>query len=157
MTQSEYTGLLADYQQSSASLPFRVERGTMGDGWEVVAVAASLAAAISAYFTALREFPGHPFALRQGDRVLASSEDQMASDVAALREQARKPPRLTKRDSEVLRLLMTGLSMKQVAARLGISSRTVAFHKYKVMKENDLHSNAELFRFIMGLGLLASK
>ncbi len=53
---------------------------------------------------------------------------------------------LTARQREVLQLLAEGLSMKEAGHILNISTRTVAFHKYRVMKEFNIHSNAELFR-----------
>jgi DNA-binding NarL/FixJ family response regulator len=54
---------------------------------------------------------------------------------------------LTPRQSEVIQLLAEGRTMKQVAKILEISPRTVAFHKYRVMDEQQIHSNAELIRF----------
>jgi DNA-binding NarL/FixJ family response regulator len=43
------------------------------------------------------------------------------------------PRLLTPRQREVLRLLVEGYSMKQAAAELGLTLRTVAFHKYRIM------------------------
>jgi len=54
---------------------------------------------------------------------------------------------LTQRQREVVQLLAEGRTMKQVAAILSITPRTVAFHKYKIMEEFGLKSNAELFQF----------
>ncbi len=45
--------------------------------------------------------------------------------------------------------------MKQVANILKISPRTVAFHKYRVMNELQIHSNTELFRFAIKNNLAA--
>ena len=53
---------------------------------------------------------------------------------------------LTLRQREVLQLLAEGLSMKQAANILNISTRTVAYHKYCLMKDFNIQSNAELFR-----------
>ena len=39
--------------------------------------------------------------------------------------------------------------MKQVAQVLNISSRTVAFHKYSMMEQLDIKSNAELMSFAL--------
>ena len=55
--------------------------------------------------------------------------------------------RLTPRERDVLKLLAEGLSMKQVAAKLGITSRTVAFHKYRMMESLSVKSSAELVQF----------
>lgn len=54
---------------------------------------------------------------------------------------------LTPRQSEVLQLLADGKSMKEVAFILKVTPRTVAFHKYRMMEDLNIHSNAELFKF----------
>lgn len=51
---------------------------------------------------------------------------------------------LSSRQREVLQLLAEGHSMKQVARLLNITPRTVAFHKYAVMDQLGLKSNAAL-------------
>lgn len=53
------------------------------------------------------------------------------------------------RQREVLQLLAEGHTMKEVASLLNITSRTVAFHKYSVMKEHGIKSSAELVQFAM--------
>jgi DNA-binding NarL/FixJ family response regulator len=60
----------------------------------------------------------------------------------------RKPSHeLTPRQREVLQLLAEGHSMKQVAAVLNVTPRTVAFHKYKMMEQLNIRSSAELIQF----------
>jgi DNA-binding NarL/FixJ family response regulator len=54
---------------------------------------------------------------------------------------------LTSRQREVLRLLAEGKSMKEVAAVLNLTVRTVAFHKYRMMQMLNIKSSAELVRF----------
>ena len=61
---------------------------------------------------------------------------------------------LTPREREVVRLLAQGSSMKQAAASLGISARTVAFHKYRAMKSLAIDTNAELVGFAIRHKLL---
>jgi len=62
----------------------------------------------------------------------------------------RKPAHeLTPRQREVLQLLAEGHSMKQVAAVLNVTPRTVAFHKYKMMEQLNIRSNAELIQFAL--------
>jgi DNA-binding NarL/FixJ family response regulator len=51
---------------------------------------------------------------------------------------------LSAREREVVQLLAEGLSTKQVAMRLGISTATAATHRTKIMKKIDVHSVAEL-------------
>jgi DNA-binding NarL/FixJ family response regulator len=54
---------------------------------------------------------------------------------------------LTLRQREILRLLVEGLTAKQIAARLDISYRTVEFHKYRMTELLGLNSSAELIHF----------
>jgi DNA-binding CsgD family transcriptional regulator len=46
-----------------------------------------------------------------------------------------------------LQLLAEGHTMKQIARMLNITARTVAFHKYTMMKELRIKSSAELVQF----------
>jgi DNA-binding NarL/FixJ family response regulator len=68
-----------------------------------------------------------------------------------------KTPRheLTTRQREVLQLLAEGKSMKEVAALLDISPRTVEFHKYRIMELLGVKTNAELVQQAIKLGLIA--
>jgi DNA-binding NarL/FixJ family response regulator len=54
---------------------------------------------------------------------------------------------VTPRALEVLRLLAQGKRMKQVAADLRITPRTVAFHKYRTMRALGIDSSAGLVRY----------
>lgn len=62
---------------------------------------------------------------------------------------------LSSREREVLQLLAEGKSMKEVAAVLDISPRTVEFHKYRIMEHLGVKSNAELVQHAIKLGLIA--
>jgi DNA-binding NarL/FixJ family response regulator len=54
---------------------------------------------------------------------------------------------LTSRQREILQLVAEGHSMKQMAAVLNITQRTVAFHKYRLMSQLRLKSTAELVQY----------
>ena len=54
---------------------------------------------------------------------------------------------LTVRQREVLQLLAEGKSMKDVANILAVAPRTVAFHKYRMMEQLRIKTNAELIQF----------
>ena len=56
-------------------------------------------------------------------------------------------PQLTVRQREVLRLILEGLRMKEIAATLNLSSRTVETHKYQMMQTLGVDSTAELVKY----------
>jgi len=58
-------------------------------------------------------------------------------------------PQLTVRQRDVLRLIVKGQRMKEIAANLGLSTRTVETHKYEMMETLGLHSTAELVRYAL--------
>jgi len=61
---------------------------------------------------------------------------------------------LTPRQREVLQLLAEGRSGKEIAVSLGISARTVEFHKYQMMETLGLHNSAELVHFAIKHGIV---
>ena len=67
----------------------------------------------------------------------------------------RKPVhQLTPRQREVLQLLAEGRSMKEAAAILNVSARTVAFHKYRMMEQLQVETTAALIQFAVREGLV---
>jgi DNA-binding NarL/FixJ family response regulator len=55
--------------------------------------------------------------------------------------------RITHRQSEILQLLVEGMSMKEVANVIDIKPGTVAFHKYRMMETLNVKTNAELLAY----------
>jgi len=64
--------------------------------------------------------------------------------------------RLTVRQREVLQLLAEGKCMKEVASVLNLTTRTVAFHKYRIMEVLKVKSNAELVQYAIRNHLIAA-
>ena len=54
---------------------------------------------------------------------------------------------LSPRQQEVLQLIAEGKSIKDVAATLSISTRTVEFHKYRIMEQLNIKTSAELIQY----------
>lgn len=82
--------------------------------------------------------------------------------VTLLAEAARHPasePRqaLTRRQREVLQLVTQGKTMKEIAAQLEISIRTVESCKYQMMKVLSIRTNAELVQYAIEIGLIPIK
>jgi DNA-binding NarL/FixJ family response regulator len=90
-------------------------------------------------------------ALRQtyrGERSLSSLMQTNLPDGGLLRKQATPVPlrrsTLTQREREVMRLLAEGNTVRQVAAVLGVSVKTVEAHKFNLMRKLDIHNKAQL-------------
>jgi DNA-binding NarL/FixJ family response regulator len=64
--------------------------------------------------------------------------------------------RLTERQREVLQLLAEGKVMKEVGGILNMATRTVAFHKYRIMEVLGAKSNAELVRYAVRNHMVAA-
>jgi DNA-binding NarL/FixJ family response regulator len=62
-------------------------------------------------------------------------------------------PRLTARETEVLRLVAKGLTAKQVAERLVVSHRTVENHVQNTLTKLQLHNRTQLVRYALEQGL----
>lgn len=100
-----------------------------------------------------------------GEELLAAIRDvlagrvyvspQLAGDVIASIASPRpaSDDKLTLRQREVLRLVAQGKSMKEVAAVLHLSPRTVETHKYEMMHSLGVHTTAELIRFAYQHGM----
>ncbi|HET6499253.1 MAG TPA: response regulator transcription factor [Amycolatopsis sp.] len=63
------------------------------------------------------------------------------------------PPRLTERETDVLRLVAKGLTARQIAHRLVLSHRTVENHVQSTLRKLQLHNRVELARYAIEHGL----
>jgi DNA-binding CsgD family transcriptional regulator len=63
---------------------------------------------------------------------------------------------MTPRQREVLQLLAEGHTMKDAARILGVTPRTIAFHKYRIMEQFRLKSNPQLIQFAIQQGVIQS-
>ena len=62
-------------------------------------------------------------------------------------------PRLTERETEVLRLVAKGLSYRQIADRLVLSHRTVQNHVQNTLRKLQLHNRVQLVRYAIEQGI----
>ena len=61
---------------------------------------------------------------------------------------------LSERELQVLELVAQGLTNPQIGTRLGISPKTVARHRERIMGKLNLHSSTELVKFAIRTGLV---
>jgi DNA-binding NarL/FixJ family response regulator len=112
-------------------------------------------------------------------RVSIRLSEKIASRLEELRQQAGKPTiaafieaaiegyaqlttdgdilvyqRLTPRLRQVLRMIAEGKSTKEMASELYLSSKTVEYHRYRIMKQLGMTSIAALVRFAIRVGAI---
>ena len=73
------------------------------------------------------------------------------------KEHIEEGERLTERQREVLQLLAEGKVMKEVGSILGITTRTVSFHKYRIMSVLGVTTSAELVRYAVRNHMIAAQ
>ena len=67
-----------------------------------------------------------------------------------IRERAmRQLDNLSKREDEVMKLLVTGLTLKSIAGELGISVQTASKHRIRLFEKLDVHNEVELVKLLM--------
>jgi DNA-binding NarL/FixJ family response regulator len=88
-----------------------------------------------------------PLISRRRDRYKAQSTGR-----TGLRNE--KIAQLTSREVEVLQLVAEGKANKQVAAELGISTKTVEKHRDHLMQKLDIHDTASLTRYAISAGIV---
>ena len=57
---------------------------------------------------------------------------------------------LTPRETEVLNAIVSGSTSREVAARIGVSPRTIDFHRSNIMQKMHARNMADLMRAVLG-------
>ena len=76
--------------------------------------------------------------------------------LAASNEGQARPSVLTSREQEVMRLLAEGRTVREVAAELALSVKTVEAHKLNLMRKLDIHNRASLVEYAAQQGWVAA-
>ena len=106
----------------------------------------------------LREF-------KRGLETVANGGSYFGPAVAELMRNAVAQPQksdpaadpITDREREVLRLVAESHTTREIAAKLGISAKTVDNHRTNLMRKLDLHDVASLTRYALEVGLIEPK
>ena len=80
--------------------------------------------------------------------------DLVSTLLTANKAEVSRENSLTLRQREVLQLLAEGKTMKEVAALLGISTRTAESHKYEIMRKLGVQTTAGLIRYAVNIKLV---
>jgi len=79
-----------------------------------------------------------------------------SDDWVVMKERARQfSKKLTPRQRDIVQLCAEGMPIKQIAAQLNLSEKTVEFHKHHIMESFDLKSNADLVIFALKQSLIS--
>jgi DNA-binding NarL/FixJ family response regulator len=131
---------------------------TMHDDEELVA--RCLEAGAAGYI--MKDAPGAQLlyaieTVRNGERYLSPNVLKKVMDgyVKGTSRPQTSYDRLTGREREILKLLAEGLTVKEIAVRLGLSVKTVEVHKHNMMKKIDVHDRTELIKYAIQKKLIA--
>jgi DNA-binding NarL/FixJ family response regulator len=92
-------------------------------------------------------------AYRGGKYVTESLAERLAFELESDREMT-PHSMLSDREYQVLCKLGSGTSVKETAAELGLSPKTVSTYRTRVLTKMNLKSNAELIRYVLRHGLI---
>ena len=81
--------------------------------------------------------------------------DEMVSEGATSREPAKGNPPLSKRELQVLRLLVQGYASPAIAKDLHVGVKTVETYRARIYEKLEVHSRAELMRYAISVGLIS--
>lgn len=112
----------------------------------VVTAHGDVASARRAFLADAADFVEKPFEPAQILEAISNAQARLAGHPAGPPHRGLARDALTPREREVLDLVLQGLHNRQVAAKLGISPRTVEVHKARVMEKLGVESIVELVR-----------
>ena len=95
-------------------------------------------------------------AVLDGRTYLTSALTKDVFEMLSRRSEVPPEPQLTARQLAVLRLIVDGLRMKEIASALDLSPRTVETIKYELMQHLNIHSTAELVRYAIERRLIGT-
>ncbi|WP_198348300.1 response regulator transcription factor [Plantactinospora sp. KBS50] len=105
------------------------------------------------FIDAVRRTAGGDAVFTPGLAGLVLGEYRRLAAQPAVPDDSAERPRLTDRETEVLRLVAKGLSHRQIAQRLTLSPRTVQNHVQNTLQKLQLHNRVELVRYAIQQGL----
>ena len=88
-----------------------------------------------------------------GNYIMPSLAEQMVFQTEAAAAPALHT-QLTERELQILRLLVKGSGLNDIAGELNISNKTVSTHKVRMMRKMNISSNAELIRYAITSGIV---
>jgi len=85
-----------------------------------------------------------------GQQVMLIEENTRKTSERLLREEVTQQfENLSRREGEVMKLLVTGLTLKSIAGELGISVQTASKHRLRLFEKLDIQNEVELVKLMM--------
>lgn len=153
MPGSGFTDTLRQLRTRHASIKVLVLSAHPEDQWAMRALQAGAAG----YLTKDHSPEQLVQAIRRVARGRKYVSEAMAERLAAManHDSTRAPhERLTEREFEVLRALGSGMMVKDVAAQLRLSAKTVSTYRARLLEKMGLKSNADLVRYLVSHDLM---
>ena len=91
---------------------------------------------------------------RSGNHYLSPELSELLLKAAASTSVDTPEEKLSKRETEVLRLYSEGLTVSEIGARAGRSSKTISAQKVAAMRKLGLHNDADIFNYALAHGLV---
>lgn len=95
-----------------------------------------------------------PEKMRDAIPLILNGSKVIAPEVLELLENSESPDTLTTRERQILSLLASGATNREIADRLGVSHKTIDNHRTNIMRKLGVHSIAELLSYALREGLL---
>lgn len=92
--------------------------------------------------------------LEDYQRLIKQLPEAVSMEVEADEPQAVGLEALSKRERQVLEYVAQGLNNQEMGHRLGLSPKTIARHRERIMGKLNLHSRTELVKFAIRAGLI---
>ena len=89
-----------------------------------------------------------------GGRYISAALGEHLADQVVRDGRSMSHHRLSNRELEVLRMMGTGLSLKQIAARLEVNAKTISTYRARILAKLSLRTNADLVRYALEHQLL---
>ena len=91
--------------------------------------------------------------MRGGKYMTPALAEKVAFAIATPGAPAKPHHTLSERELEVLRLIGAGKSLKEIAAILSVSVKSVGTYRSRVLEKMRLQTNADLIRYVIENGL----
>ena len=97
---------------------------------------------------------GDPERLAEGLPLILNGAKIIAPEILQFLEENTPENELTTRERQILSLVASGNSNREIAERLGVSYKTIDNHRTNLMRKLDVHSMAELLSYALREGYL---